>query len=112
TTANSRGDRNQWQPRRLPVDDRGGFHPPRERFCLCDTDPPLKVFLGVEDREIGRGATLLRRVQDVIESGGFHTRDLGYQPPARDYHERCCGPREVRVDVRRQAALTSAGRRR
>ncbi len=67
----------RWRPRWLPVADRDWFHPPRERFFIFYTDPALKVFLTDEDRGIGYGETLFRRVQDVIESGGFHTCDLG-----------------------------------
>ena len=66
-----------WRPRWLPVADRDWFHPPRDRFFRFYTIPPLKVFLADEDREIGYGETLFRRVQEVIGSGGFHTFDLG-----------------------------------
>ena len=65
------------RPRRLPVADRDWFHPPRERSFLFYADPPLKVFLADEAGDIGYGETLFRRVQDVIESGGFNTCDLG-----------------------------------
>ena len=37
----------------------------------------MEVFLTDEGGEIGYGETLFRRVQEVIESGGFHTFDLG-----------------------------------
>jgi hypothetical protein len=66
-----------WRPRRLPVADRDWFHPPRDRFFIFYTDPPITVFLADEDWEIGYGQTLFRRVQEVIESGGFTTCDLG-----------------------------------
>ena len=61
----------------LPVADRDWFRPPRDRFFLSHTDPPLKVVMTDEDRNIGYGETLFRRVQEIIESGGFHTCDLG-----------------------------------
>ena len=66
-----------WRPRWLPVGDRDWFHPPRDRFFRFPTDPPLTVFLADEDGGIGYGETLFRRVQGVIESGGFSTNDLG-----------------------------------
>ena len=69
--------RHGWRPRWLPVGDRDWFHPPRDRFFLFYTRPPIKVFLADEDREIGYGETLFRRVQEVIESGGYNTYDLG-----------------------------------
>jgi hypothetical protein len=66
-----------WHPRWLPVADRDWFHPSRDRFFRFYTHPPMEVFLTDEDREIGYGETLFRRVQEVIGSGGFHTCDLG-----------------------------------
>ena len=65
------------RPRWLPVGDRDWFHPPRDRFFQSYTDPPLKVYLTDEDRKIGYGETLFRRVQDVIMAGGYNTYDLG-----------------------------------
>jgi hypothetical protein len=69
--------RHGWRPRWLPVGDRDWFHPPRDRFFRFYTDPPLTVFLADEDRGIGYGETLFRRVREVIESGGINTDDLG-----------------------------------
>ena len=40
-------------------------------------DPPPTVFLADEDRGIGSGEALSRRVQEVIESGGYNTNDPG-----------------------------------
>src|SRR3954469_13489553 len=65
------------RPKWLPVADRDWFHPPRGRFFRFYSDPPLTVFLADEDPGIGYGETLFRRVQDVIQSGGFNTFDLG-----------------------------------
>jgi hypothetical protein len=65
------------RPRWLPVADRDWFHPPRDRFFRFYTDPPPTVFLADEDRGIGYWESLFRRVEEVIESGGFHTCDLG-----------------------------------
>ncbi len=69
--------RHGWRPWWLPVGDRDWFHPPRDRFFRFYTDPPLTVFLADEDRGIGYSDTLFRRVQEVIESGGYNTYDLG-----------------------------------
>jgi len=66
-----------WRPRWLPVANRDWFHPPRDRFFAFFTTPKIIVFMADEDRDIRYGATLFRRVQDVIESGGFNTNDLG-----------------------------------
>ena len=66
-----------WSPRWLPVADRDWFHPPRDRSFRFYTHPPMEVFMTDEGGEIGYGDTLFRRVQEVIESGGFHTFDLG-----------------------------------
>ncbi len=66
-----------WRPRWLPVADRDWFHPPHDRFFAFYTRPKIVVFLVDEDRGIGYGETLFRQVQDVIESGGFNTFDLG-----------------------------------
>jgi hypothetical protein len=56
---------------------RDWFHPSRERSLLFYADPPFKVFLADEDGDIGYGETLFRRVQEVIQSGGFNPCDLG-----------------------------------
>ena len=66
-----------WRPRWLPVGDRDWFHPPRDRFFIFYTRPSIKVFLADEDQDVGYWESLFRRVQEVIESGGFHTYDLG-----------------------------------
>ena len=65
------------RPRWLPVGDRDWFHPPRDQFFLFYTRPLIKVLLADEDRGIGYGETLFRRVQEVIESGEFNIYDLG-----------------------------------
>ena len=67
------GRRSRW----LPVADRDWFHPPRDRFFIFYTRPSIKVFLADEDRGIGYGETLFRRAQEVIQSGGYDTCDLG-----------------------------------
>jgi hypothetical protein len=65
------------RPRWLPVADRDWFHPPRDRFFVFYTDPPVKVFLTDEEKNLTYGETLFRRVEEVIEAGGFNTYDLG-----------------------------------
>ena len=66
-----------WRPPWLPVANRDWFHPPRDRFFRFFTSPEIIVFMADEASNIGYGETLFRRVQDVIESGGFNTNDLG-----------------------------------
>jgi hypothetical protein len=65
------------RPRWLPVADRDWFHPPRDRFFLFYSRPPVKVYLADEDRGIGYWESLFRRMQEVIEAGGYNTFDLG-----------------------------------
>ena len=65
------------RPRWLPVADRDWFHPPRDRFFLFYAEPPVKVFLTDEEKNLTYGETLLRKVEEVIEAGGFNTYDLG-----------------------------------
>lgn len=65
------------RPRWLLVGERDWFHPPRDRFFLFDAKPPIRIYLTDEDRGINHGQTLFRPVQEVIESGGYTTYDLG-----------------------------------
>ncbi len=65
------------RPRWLPVAGRDWFHPPLDRFFMFNTDPPVKVFLTDNYRDINYGETLFRRVAEVIEAGGFNTYNLG-----------------------------------
>src|SRR4051812_39781701 len=69
--------RGGWRARWLPVGDRDWFHPPRDRSFLYYTRPSTKVFLADEDQDVGYGESLFRRVQGVVESGGFNMYDLG-----------------------------------
>ncbi len=62
---------------RPSVADRDWFRPPAERFFRFYTEPAVTVYLPDEPRELGYGETTFRRVQDVIELGGFGTFDLG-----------------------------------
>jgi hypothetical protein len=66
-----------WRPRWSPVGDRDWFHAPRDRFFAFDTSPRIVLFLVDEDRDMNYSEILFRRVQSVIESGGFNTYDLG-----------------------------------
>lgn len=66
-----------WRPGWLPVADRDWFHAPRDRFFVFYSKPRIKLFLVEEDTNTSYGQTLFRRVQDVINSGGFTTCDLG-----------------------------------
>jgi hypothetical protein len=66
-----------WRPSRLPVGERDWFHPPSERFFRFSTQPRIVVSMPDEPAETSYGSTLFRRVQDVIQEGGFSTWDLG-----------------------------------
>jgi hypothetical protein len=59
------------------VADRDWFHPPAGRFFRFYTMPEVTVFMPDEPRELGYSKTMFRRVQNVIELGGFGTVDLG-----------------------------------
>jgi hypothetical protein len=64
------------RPRWLPVADRDWFHAPSDRFFKFYTDPPLQIFMPV-DEHLENGKSHFMRIQEVLMSGGFHTFDLG-----------------------------------
>jgi len=59
------------------VADREWFHSPAGRFFRFYTEPALTVYLPDEAGDCDYGETMFRRVQSVIEAGGFGTFDLG-----------------------------------
>ncbi|HJZ54291.1 MAG TPA: hypothetical protein VKE74_05005 [Gemmataceae bacterium] len=65
-----------WKPRWLPVADRDWFHPPPDRFFRFYTEPPLVIFMPVDD-PYPREESTFGRLQTVLAEGGFHTFDLG-----------------------------------
>jgi hypothetical protein len=64
------------RPKFLPVGERDWFHEPSGRFFKFYTDPPLRVCMPADEVEEHEGSYFLR-VRRVVESGGFHTFDLG-----------------------------------
>jgi hypothetical protein len=58
------------------VADRDWFHPPRERFFLWYTDPPLRTCMP-EDEPADHAANYFWRIQTVLASGEYATFDLG-----------------------------------
>jgi hypothetical protein len=58
------------------VADRDWFHPPRDRFFLWYTDPPLRTCMP-EDEPADHAASYFSRIQAVLWSGGYATSDLG-----------------------------------
>ena len=66
-----------YPPAWLPVGKRDWFHPPAERFFRFFTEPPITVYMPDEPPETPYPQTLFRRVQDVLQAGGYSTWDLG-----------------------------------
>ena len=64
------------RPGCLPVADRDWFHEPPGRFFEFYTEPRLRVCMPVDEVGEYEGSWFVR-VRRVVESGGFHTFDLG-----------------------------------
>ena len=60
----------------LPVADRDFFHAPPDRFFRFYTDPPVVVYIPVED-SYSPHAGCFAAVKQVLGAGGFDTFDLG-----------------------------------
>jgi hypothetical protein len=58
------------------VADRDWFHPPRDRFFLWYTDPPLRTCMPL-DEAADHASSYFSRIQAVLWSGGYATSDLG-----------------------------------
>ena len=58
------------------VADRDWFHPPKERFFLWYTDPPLKTCMPADETQ-DYDTSYFSRIRQVVQSGGFWTYDLG-----------------------------------
>ncbi len=63
-------------PWRVMVADRDWFHPPRDRFFLWYTDPPLRTCMP-EDEPADHASSYFARIQAVLGEGGYATFDLG-----------------------------------
>jgi hypothetical protein len=59
------------------VADRDWFHPPAGRFFRFFTAPPVTVYMPDEPAQTSYAQTMFKRVQDVLDAGGFGTFDLG-----------------------------------
>ena len=66
-----------WRPRWLPVADRDWAHPPRDRFFRFYTDPPLVIYMPDAEPAGEYSETCFVQLRQLLESGGFHTFDLG-----------------------------------
>ena len=60
------------------VADRDWFHPPKDRFFVWYSDPPLETYLPNDEAE-DYGASCFLRIKQVVQSGGFSTFDLGWK---------------------------------
>jgi hypothetical protein len=65
------------RPRWLPVGDRDWFHSPSERFFAFYTDPPLVIYMPIDEPADGYAETYFARIQMAMRAGGFNTFDLG-----------------------------------
>ncbi len=63
-------------PKWLPVGERDWFHEPPNRFFRFFTDPPLILYMPVDEPE-GYSEGNFSRAQRVMQRGGFQTWDLG-----------------------------------
>jgi hypothetical protein len=63
------------QPPKL-VAERDYFHNPPDRFFRFYTEPPITIFMPVDDTKDYLN-TCFFKIQQVIRSGGFETFDLG-----------------------------------
>ena len=59
------------------VGDRDWFHPPSGRYFRFYTSPQITIYLPNESENTSYDQTLFRRIQAVLESGGFSTLDCG-----------------------------------
>lgn len=62
---------------RPSVAAREWFHPPARRFFRFYTEPTITVYMPDEPDDVSYGQTSFRRLQDILEAGGFSTDDLG-----------------------------------
>jgi hypothetical protein len=58
------------------VADRDWFHPPRDRYFLWYTDPPLWTYMPEDESAVHTGS-YFARIQMVLALGGYATSDLG-----------------------------------
>jgi hypothetical protein len=58
------------------VADRDWFHEPKDRFFVFYTEPPMKIFMPVDELEDHESSHFFR-VQEVIRAGKYATFDLG-----------------------------------
>jgi hypothetical protein len=63
-------------PYPVMVADRDWFHPPKDRFFLWYTNPPLKTCMP-EDEVPDFTPSYFFRIQVVLRAGGYATFDLG-----------------------------------
>ncbi len=64
------------QPPPKLVADRDWFHKPADRFFRFYTEPPITIFMPVDDTKDYLN-TRFFKIQQVIRSGGFETFDFG-----------------------------------
>lgn len=62
--------------RGMLVADRDWFHSPQDRFFRFYTDPPMTVYMPLEEA-VEYEESVFFRVQAVIRSGGYETYDVG-----------------------------------
>jgi hypothetical protein len=63
-------------PPSVLVADKDWFHPPRDRYFLWYTDPPLQTCMP-DDEAADYAVSYFARIQAILWSGGYATADLG-----------------------------------
>ena len=63
-------------PKWLPVADRDSFHAPQDRYFQFFTQPPIKIFMPLDDPEEVQSSTYWR-VREILWQGGYNSYDLG-----------------------------------
>jgi hypothetical protein len=63
-------------PRWLPVADRDWFHLPQDRFFAFYTDPPVVVYMPLDEHP-GAFRGHFHEMQRILTAGGYATFDLG-----------------------------------
>jgi hypothetical protein len=69
--------RRGWKPRCMPVGEHKCLGSPSERYFRFYTWPQIVVYMPDETAALDCSKTLVRRVQEIMLEGGFHTWELG-----------------------------------
>ena len=65
-----------WRSAGPPVGERDWFQSPPDRYFSFYSEPPLVVFMPVDERDDYDRSTFMQ-IFHIMAGGGFHTNDLG-----------------------------------